>query len=815
MNPPMRTLTPNTSVGTQGSALADGAMYVGAVLLLTPQLVRATTNITIFPDWDLSPMVYSLRTPALGPSASILCDAITTLGAAVLLLFAWLSRPGVRLPVIASVLALVGIVGVLLHTHAGDRSIGDLRVGASWVAAALSALAIFISGQDARVRRLLSAVVLGFVVLLLLRGAQQVFIEHPQTIENFRANKDRVLAAHGWSPGSPMALGFERRLSQPEASAWFGLSNVYASLAAGMAAALLAMCLGARTKSRPEAIGIGLAFLGSVACVLLAGGKGGVIALGIGLFSVAIITWSQRKSAFVVIARGLPVLAILGGLALVAVRGAVGERIGELSIFFRWFYVQAATRIFASHPLQGVGPDGFQQAFLLAKPPLCPEEVTSPHSIAFDWLSTLGVFGIGWIALLVFAAWRIGRASIADSQPETSSSPIRAEYRTALAIPTIATLAVTWLESPFIVPEMAAVRILGVIGWCVLAFAVMRAWSSRHASIGLAAGAIALLAHAQIEVTASFVSSSPLWAMLIALAATGGVSRMLDITVSAPRNVRSRLLLAMAALALLIAFSFAFPALTRVRSQETYLRTAADLIRVIPAFGERLRALETPSATTPFSDVRETPDGIAKDFSIVLGRTVSSTAQDLGRAMNELELRQIKAADKPLIAAYELDRTDRRPLRELSTLLVRQGELALARGDRAEATRAFPEAAAAMRVQELPAPKSGDWAWLATVHQKVADALNDPVHLTNAIAAREKCAELDPYNLPNTVALAKLLDRSAKPKDAAAWAKKALELDDLARLDRAVRGLSDADRDAVRSIAQRDGGVQAPTPPRP
>lgn len=811
----MRTLTPNTPVETKPPALADGVMYAGTLLLLTPQLVRATTNITIFSDWDLSPMVYALRTPALGPSGSILCDAISMLGAALLLLFARLSRPVLRFPALACSLALVGVVGVLLHTHFGDRSVGDLRIGASWVAAALSALAIYINGQDLRVRRMLAAVVLGFVVLLLLRGAQQVFIEHPQTLENFRANKDRVLAAHGWSAGSPMALGFERRLSQPEASAWFGLSNVYASLAAGISAALLAMCLGARRSSKVAATGIGLAFLGGVACVLLAGGKGGMIALGIGIAAVAIILSVHRAKVLSVIARSLPVIAIIGGLGLIAMRGAVGERIGELSILFRWFYLQAATRIFASHPFQGVGPDGFQQAFLIAKPPICPEEVASPHSIAFDWLSTLGVFGIAWIALLVLAAWRIGRASITTERSETSSDPARSEYRAAMAVPTIATLAATWLESPFIVPEMAAVRVFGVIGWCALAFALMRAWSARHASIGLAAAAIALLAHSQIEVTASFVSSAPLWAILIALAAVGSDTRTPDSATKTPRKAHSHLTLVLAALSLLVACGFAYPALARVRSQESHLRTAADLIRMIPAFGERLRALETPAGVTPFSDVRETPGGIAKDLSIVLGRPVSVTTQDFGRAMNELELRQIMAAEMPLIAAYELDRTDRRPLRELSLLLVRRAELAIARGGRSEATRAFTDAAAAMRVQDLPAPKSGDWAWLATVYQKMADVLNDPTHLASAIAARQTCAELDPYNLPNTVALAKLCNRSGKPTDAAAWAKKALELDSLARLDRAVRGMSDADRDAMRSIAQRDGGVHPPTPPRP
>lgn len=777
-------------------------MYIGAVLTLTPQLVRATTNITTYPDWDLSPMVYALRAPALGPSASILCDALSMLGATLLLVFASISRHGVRIGWVAPGLACLGIFGVLLHTHLGDRSIGNIRVGASWVAAGLGAIAVFYAARDARLRRLMTAVLLGFVVLLLLRGVQQVFIEHPQNIENFRTNKDRVLAAHGWSPGSPMALGFERRLSQPEASGWFGLSNVYASLAAGFAAALLSLFLGARARS--QAAGIGLATLAAAACVLLAGGKGGLMALAIGTGAVAALNYGRKRPPLGALIRGLPLLAMLGALVMIAVRGAVGERIGELSILFRWFYLQAATRIFAAHPLQGVGPDGFQQAFLLAKPPLCPEEVTSPHSIGFDWLSTLGVFGIGWIALLGIAAWRIGRVALLQPSRDAPLIPERAEYRAAIAIPTIATLCVTWLESPFIVAEMATVRILGLIGWCALAFLIIRAWSDRHASIGLAAAATALMAHAQIEVSASFVSSAPLWAMLIALAAAGQDSQSTE-SDSRPlvRNT-SRFTLALAGFSLLIACGFAYPALTRIRTYEANLRAAADLIRVIPTFGERLLALRNAGGVTPFSDARETPEGIAADLSLLLGRKVATTSQDLGLAMQQLEYRQISAAETPLLQAFELDRTDRRPLREISMLFVRQGEIAVARGDRLAAADRIGAALRAMRMEDSPKPKSSDWAWLATMKQKASDLLADRSLVAGAIAARQECAKQDPYNLPNTIALAKLFDRASQPAEAKIWAKRALKLDDDARLDRTVRGLSASDREVLQAIVGRD-----------
>ncbi|HQR39835.1 MAG TPA: hypothetical protein PLF26_15715, partial [Blastocatellia bacterium] len=73
--------------------------------------------------------------------------------------------------------------------------------------------------------------------VLAFRGIEQVFIEHPGTVENFKRNRDAILAAQGWPPDSAMARGYERRLMQAEATGWFGLSNVYASFAAASSVA--------------------------------------------------------------------------------------------------------------------------------------------------------------------------------------------------------------------------------------------------------------------------------------------------------------------------------------------------------------------------------------------------------------------------------------------------------------------------------------------------------------------------------------------------------------------------------------------------
>ncbi len=805
-----------------GRSLSDAVLLpAGVACALIPQYVRATTNISVFPDWDLNPLVYPLRTPGIGPAMSMLVDAVSMLGAAMLLLVAARSSSAPRSDAVdrrysmlglgvAAMALCAGVVGVLAHTHLSvPASIGDLRIGASWVAAVVCGLGVSQVARMPHARRLLAAVLLGFIALLALRAAQQVFIEHPQTLASFRADRERVLASHGWNPGSPMALGFERRLSQPEASGWFGLSNVFASFSAATAVALAGLLLARRSAVHTLVLVVGM--LAAVGCVLLAGGKGGVLAMLIGLAMLPLFAFARRGRGLTRLAAALPAMAIAGALALVALRGLIGERIGELSILFRWFYIQAATRIFVQHPLVGVGPDGFQQAFLLAKPPLCPEEVTSPHSIAFDWTATLGVFGLGWVVLLIFAAYRIGRVGASPSAGHVRADATRADFRVACAIPIVATLIVIWFESPLIVPEMALVRVFGLLGWCGLAWFIMRSWSDRPATIGLSAAAVALLAHAQIEVTASYASSAPLWAMLIGLAAAGCSDSISSPPQSATGPDRAfRTLLA--GVAIVLALAFAWPALTRVRAWEAHLRASADLVRVIPAFGERVMALGTPSGQTPYSTVRETPEGIARDLSAVLQRVVPVTREGLQQAMLDLELRQLGAAHEHLRAAGAIDPADRRPVRELSTLHMRQAEIAALRGDASGVVRAVDDALGAMGIQAPPPAKAGDWMWQATLQERAASSLLsiDPARATRllmeAIGSRERCAALDPYNLPNVVALARLTDRvhhQDKGKAggaAAAWARRALELDRFARLDAAVRGLSDGDRRAMTQL---------------
>lgn len=531
------------------------------VLLLTPLFVRASVPFSPLPGWDTDPMLTSdpSALSVLGPAGSIGLDLLVFLGAA---LWSILNRRALRAERLSASLSHVATVAggcalpiILLAAFTG-WSIHDYRIALAWLSAGVAAFTIASAARnDPSARALVAAVTLGFIALLAARAGTQFLVEHPLTVADFQANKEQILQARGWTADSASARAYERRLTQPDASAWFALSNVLAGLSAASTIAFLGLLAAAlRAKPLRSPALLTAAILGtalSAAALYFAFSKGGLIALAAGLGAITLIwlalspRWPTRRLPIVLI---LGLGTVLAPIALIIARGLAGETAlgGELSLYFRWFYLQGASGIFTHYPISGVGPDGFQQAFLLTKPALCPEDPSSAHSILFDWAATLGIAGlILGLALLLLTVLitaspfraastpvrqppleqaSVGQASRLSAPPITLSL----SSRLPLLIPALATLLAAWIESPGMSPTAALARVAGLIGWCLLAWLLYapltRAFTSadpRTRALTFAAfsaAAITLIAHAQIEVTFAWVPSVGLAALFLGIA---------------------------------------------------------------------------------------------------------------------------------------------------------------------------------------------------------------------------------------------------------------------------------------------------------
>jgi hypothetical protein len=797
-------------VGVGRSRGRDALAAASLALILTPLLLRATTLVSVHPGWEFDPLVMPSTTSGLTPAASMLADACTLLGAA-LAFFAF----GVSRWVLG--LALLGAVPILYHGFlageipgaAGPR-LHDQRLGLAWLSAVLGAAGLRALAAEARWRAAAIGMLLGLLALLALRAAVQVLVDHPATVAQFTSDRAEILAAQGWAEGSPQARAYERRLLQNDASAWFGLSNVLAGLAAAGTLASAGLLAAAwRRSAGTVRFGLGALLVASLTTLVAAQSKGGYGSLLLGA-GAGLVVWRWPRWGGAV-AVGCLALTLSGIVA----RGMIGERLAELSILFRWYYVTAAAEIGARFPLLGVGPDGFRDAFLLVKNPLCPEEVASPHSALLDWWACLGLAGLTWGALLVGATWRAGAAA-GDipknaSLTEHSNQPLRPVLRLVVAIVAIATLLAMLIDGPAGGITAALSRVAGVGLWALCAAAVTAALLTtpgRWSALGLSAGAIALAAHAQIEVTLSWPQSAGPVLALIALAGAGTPPR------PSPASRPGRW--SASAAGLLLA------GVTAIASVQTF-RLERDLLAASRAaeFAGRILAL---SQAAPGRSAAESAEAARIELRGLLQRPVvpaaALAANAEGDPLRLLDRRVLMALIDESIAALERAEARAPGQFAITRELARMNLLAASLSPEDRAARH----AAAVAWARRPRPTAGSLHWQSQVFERVADGLEGPERieaLTRAAEAALATWTLDPTNPRHGVRAVDVHEQLALAGDSGAaarlpeLARRTLALEPMSRLDPLVRGLGDAQLKRLQALASQEAAPLTAPPATP
>jgi len=470
--------------------------------LLAARSVVAWTPLVHF-DLDPSAISRDAVVPfaGLGPAGSLAIDALTCLVAAGLLAVLARSRTAAwqgGLAITAGIVAAIDL-GLVLR---GEFE--NLWRGSAWVSAFVGAGALAACSahaQAARLQRIALAVFLSVAALWLVRGAWQLAVEHPATVAQYAASKQEFLAAQGWTAESAQAQTYERRLMQLEATGWFGLSNIMAGLvgAVGVACAVLAV-QARRTLALPFAAVLALCAVASAAIVVVNGSKGALAACALGLVAA---WWSRRSSWH---ARVAVLAALVIPVAAVLARGALGESLGERSLFFRSQYWVGAWQVMLDAWPWGCGPDSFQAAYTLHRPALAVEEVTSAHAAPVDWLATMGLAGVLMTAAWVVMLWGCGTDRATDAQHERATAAASAHdagTREAWMVSLLGLSVVgviTTLADPGgrVLPAIGIVLAAGLAQAMVSGLANLDARALRTVTTGLA---MVLAAHAMIEMT--------------------------------------------------------------------------------------------------------------------------------------------------------------------------------------------------------------------------------------------------------------------------------------------------------------------------
>lgn len=477
-----------------------------AIVLAGLALVRTFIWIVPLMRFDVDPAVDPWPAAGWGPAQTLSADTASLLLAAFIY---WVSARRARAAdAIVALCALLPSASIAIH---GLRDADDLWRGVGWLAAFVSAAALWTAvrtlPKGGALRASLIAVLVAVAGPLLLCAASQIFMEHAATVESFQKDKAAILAARGWAVDSPSALMYERRLMQAETTGWFGLSNVMSSFAAALAVALggLAM-VGWKHLERGTAIVLAAAALACLAVVGINASKGAIGALAVGAVA-AIIARRQAPRAPWAAAVGMAL--VVAALAAVVIRGAIGDSMAELSLRFRWQYLQGAAGAWWLEPVFGAGPSTFAQAYLQTRPIDSPEEVISAHSMGADWIAALGLAGFAWCGVALAWLWSAGRP--VEVPPlvgaATRGAPPTPGRRFLVAsIATVLIACMIGCNADFQVLTGAGFifRFLGGLLAVALVIAVVQTLElpSRSASASLFGAVVVLMVHAQIEMTA-------------------------------------------------------------------------------------------------------------------------------------------------------------------------------------------------------------------------------------------------------------------------------------------------------------------------
>lgn len=438
---------------------------------------------------------------------------------------------------------------------------------------------------------------------------------------------------------------------------------------------------------------------------------------------------------------------VLLTLAAVVVRGGLLPEalIGEKSLLFRWHYMVASARIFAANVLHGVGPDGFQAAYILHRLPRSPEEVASAHSMFIDWMCTLGISGASWAALVLLLLWRFGWSAGAGRDENRTSrtwiSARRLAIGSTVAVAMLAFVPSLILEWPVLDATGLLIRLFGMIGFAIIApmaVYVLDHADQRVVMAWLGAAIATLVMHGQIEMT-FHQPGSVVWAMsAIALA---GSAR--------PAGRRTSNITAIAAIAAIAAVMIWLIAngVAPAWRQQAAMERAATLLQSLD-------------------------ESQRKDIDLIVKRR--------------------RAAAAELVEAYELWPADVKPL-----------EAAAHQLELAALTMNPPPLGLLMQAQDLierALREHGNPSSIAQaigISQLLAQITGDREHWETAIAHARRMTELDPNGLGAWRRLGDLLWLSGDRASPAVAYQRALQCDANFALDESKR-LTREERDELK-----------------
>lgn len=275
--------------------------------------------------------------------------------------------------------------------------------------------------------KLLLAVIAALGVVSAYECLEQFFVTNQMTIEQYEQAPQTLLEPLGIEPDSFQHFLFEHRLYSRGVRGFFTTRNSAGSflLIASFAAIPLFIDKFKNRKSdssRPlHLLACGTATVAVLFGLALTKSKGAIIGL---LFAAAMFiaylrlsNWLRAHKKAILIAC---LLLAIAGAGAVASYGLKYSRLpGGTPMLVRWQYWHASAKMYADHPLTGVGPGNFAHFYPNYKPAEALEAVADPHNFLLSILTQYGPLGlIGFLAMIFIPLWKATSPSPVSSSPK-------------------------------------------------------------------------------------------------------------------------------------------------------------------------------------------------------------------------------------------------------------------------------------------------------------------------------------------------------------------------------------------------------------
>jgi len=279
--------------------------------------------------------------------------------------------------------------------------------------------------------KLVLVVIAALGVVSACQGTYQFLITNQAMIDQYEEAPQTLLEPLGIEPGSLQQFLFEHRLFTRGIRGFFTTRNsagCFALMASFAAIALIIDKLKSRGEKQPTIkstkppvkLGAkhlnpylltgGMVMIINICGLILTRSKGAIIAslFAAILFITYLYLGNWLKSHKKIIMIVCLLLVILCGWLVISYGLKHNRLPGGSGMLVRWQYWHASAKIYADHPLTGVGPGNFTHFYPRYKPAEALESVADPHNFLLNILTQYGPIGLaGFLAMILIPLWRV------------------------------------------------------------------------------------------------------------------------------------------------------------------------------------------------------------------------------------------------------------------------------------------------------------------------------------------------------------------------------------------------------------------------